>query len=120
MKPSIQKIITKLAKEQEKKVEKVELSLFSDFERSFDKANDSGLKISTRLIDALRKAEVEYDKNVAEWQKAIKFGDELEAAYKELGADMPSSIKNQILSCKSELKEEQKYISAIKGMYAKF
>ena len=109
-----------LEKFSKQKAKKVELGALQDFERSFDKANDTGLKISTGLIDDLRKSEVLYEKNISEWQKAIKFGDDLEAAYKEIGAEMPQIIKNKILSCKAELKEEQKYISNIKSFYSKF
>ena len=114
MKPSVQKIITKLAKE------KVELSTFSDFERAFDKANDGSEKIGLNLIDELRKAEVKYKQNISNWETALKFGKKIEEAYKDLGTETPSSTRNQIASCKAMIKEEQRYISAIKGMYSKF
>jgi len=117
MKPSVQKIITKLAKEQEKKVE---LSTFSDFERAFDKANDGSERIGLNLIDELRKAEVKYKQNIYNWEAALKFGKKIEEAYKDLGTETPSFTRNQIASCKAMIKEEQKYISAIKAMYAKF
>jgi len=118
MKPSVQKIITKLTKDKE--LEKVELSTFSDFESAFDKANDGSEKIGLDLIDQLRKAEVKYDKNISNWKSALKFGNKIEEAYKELGVDVPTFTKNQIASCKAMIKEEQRYISAIKGMYGKF
>jgi hypothetical protein len=114
MKPSVQKIITKLAKE------KVELSTFSDFERAFDKANDGSEKIGLNLIDELRKAEVKYKQNISNWETALKFGKKIEEAYKDLGTETPSFTRNQIASCKAMIKEEQRYISAIKGMYSKF
>lgn len=114
MKPSVQKIITKLAKE------KVELSTFSDFERAFDKANDGSEKIGLNLIDELRKAEVKYKQNISNWEAALKFGKKIEEAYKDLGTETPSFTRNQIASCKAMIKEEQRYISAIKGMYSKF
>ena len=114
MKPSVQKIITKLAKE------KVELSTFSDFERAFDKANDSSEKIGLNLIDELRKAEVKYKQNISNWETALKFGKKIEEAYKDLGTETPSFTRNQIASCKAMIKEEQRYISAIKGIYSKF
>ena len=100
--------------------QKVDLSLTSDFENSFNKANDAGLKIGQSLIDNLREAEVKFEKNISEWQKAIKFGDKLKDAYKTLGVDMPQIIKNKILSCEAEMKEEQKYISNINSFYGKF
>lgn len=94
--------------------QKVDLSLTSDFENSFNKANDAGLKIGQSLIDNLREAEVKFEKNISEWQKAIKFGDKLKDAYKTLGVDMPQIIKNKILSCEAGIKENQKIISATK------
>tara|TARA_R110002050_G_C8815529_1_gene503995 strand:+ start:628 stop:972 length:345 start_codon:yes stop_codon:yes gene_type:complete len=114
MKPDVKRILAKLSKE------KVELSTFSDFENSFDKANGGGEKIGLELISSLRKAEVKYKQNISHWENALKFGNKIEEAYKELGTETPSFTRNQIASCKSEIKEEQKLISAIKGMYGKF
>ena len=114
MKPSVQKIITKLNKE------RVEMSTFSDFEKAFDKANNGSERIGLNLIDELRKAEVKYGNNISNWKSALKFGEKIEEAYKELGIDVPTFTKNQIASCKAMIKEEEKYISAIKGMYSKF
>ena len=118
MKSSVNKILTKLSKDKE--IEKVKLSTFSDFENAFDKANDGSEKIGLDLIDKLRKAEVKYNQNISNWESALKFGKKIEEAYKELGVDVPTFTRNQIESCKAMIKEEQRYISAIKSMYGKF
>lgn len=114
MKPDVQRIFTKLAKE------KVELGAVQDFEKAFDKANDSGLKISEALIDAMSKAEQKYKQNLSDWDRALQIGEKLTKSYKDLGVDIPSKVKNQIASCKSEKKEEQGFISAINSFYSKF
>jgi phage-related holin len=100
--------------------QKVDLGIVQDFEKVFNKANDSGLKVSQTLIDALGKAEQKFNQNLSEWDRAIKIGEKLEQSYKDLGVEVPSIIKNKIASCKSEKKEEQGFISAIKSFYSKF
>ena len=100
--------------------EKVELGVIQDFKKSFDKANDGGLKIGEPLIDALSKAEQKYKQNISDFEKALKIGEKLTSSYKELGVDVPKIVSNQILSCKSEIKENQKLISSISGFYSKF
>jgi len=100
--------------------EKVELGVIQDFKKSFDKANDGGLKIGETLIDALSKAEQKYKQNISDFEKALKIGEKLTSSYKELGVDVPKIVSNQILSCKSEIKENQKLISSISGFYSKF
>jgi len=114
MKPSVHKILTKLSQE------KVELAVIQDFEKVFDKANDSGLKVGQTLIDAMSKAEQKYKQNLSEWDRAIKIGEKIEQSYKDLGIEVPTIIKNKIASCKSEKKEEQGFISAINSFYSKF
>lgn len=114
MKPDVKRIFTKLSKN------KVELSTFSDFENSFDKANGAGEKIGLELISSLRKAEVKYKQNISDWQQALKMGERVEELMEEVGYPVPAVTKNQIASCKYEIKENQKLISAIKGMYGKF
>lgn len=110
-----QKIATKL-----NKVQKVELSTISDFEKAFNKANDDSAKIGINLIDELRKAEVKYKQNISNWEASLKFGKKIEEAYKDLGTEIPTITRNKIASCKAMIKEEQRYISDIKGMYSKF
>ena len=100
--------------------EKVELGVIQDFKKLFDKANDGGLKIGETLIDALSKAEQKYKQNISDFEKALKIGEKLTSSYKELGVDVPKIVSNQILSCKSEIKENQKLISSISGFYSKF
>jgi len=104
----------------ELKSEKVELSLVDDFQKSFDKANDGGEKVSLDLIDSLRKAEVKYEQNISKWRDALKISEKLEQGFKDLGMDLPSDVKNKIASCKVSIKEEEAYISNIKGFYSKF
>ena len=100
--------------------QKVKLGVIQDFKKSFDKANDGGLKIGETLIDALSKAEQKYKQNISDFEKALKIGEKLTSSYKELGVDVPKIVSNQILSCKSEIKENQKLISSISGFYSKF
>ena len=76
--------------------------------------------ISLALIKDLRKAEVGYKQNSSYLENALKLGYELEAAYKDLGVEVPNLTSNKIDSCRYSIKEEQKLISAIKGMYGKF
>jgi hypothetical protein len=113
-----QNILQKFSKH---KVEKVELGGFiSKFESAFNKANDGGENISLKLIDALSTAEQKYKQNLSYWKEAITLGEQVEELFDEVGAPVPNDIKNKILSCKSEIKEETKYITAIKAFYGKF
>jgi len=113
-----QNILQKFSKQ---KVEKVELGGFiSKFESAFNKANDGGENISLKLIDALSTAEQKYKQNLSYWEEAITLGEQVEELFDEIGAPVPNDLKNKILSCKSEIKEEQKYITAIKSFYSKF
>ena len=57
MKPSVQKIVAKLAKEQEKKVEKVELGLVENIEKEYNKIK----KESDSLFQTLRRAAQDVD-----------------------------------------------------------
>ena len=100
--------------------QRVDLGIVQDFEKVFEKANDSGLKVSKTLIDALSKAEQKYKLNLSEWDRAIKIGEKLEQSYKDLGIEVPAIIKNKMASCKSEKREEQGFISAINSFYSKF
>ena len=100
--------------------QKVELGALQDFEKAFNKVNDSGLKTSQALIDAMSKAEQKYKQNLSDWDKALQLGEKLTQSYKDLGVDVPTVIKNKIASCKSEKKEEQGFISAINSFYSKF
>lgn len=50
MKPSVQKILTKLAKEQEKKVEKVELGIFDDVQQRVTATNRT-LETADKVIE---------------------------------------------------------------------
>ena len=102
------------------KGEKVELALVDDFEKKFNKTNDEDSKVGSTLIDNLRKAEVGFSQISKNYQESIKLGEKLEVASKELGVDLPSVVKNKILSAKEGIKEAQKINQSIKKFYSLF
>ena len=50
-------------------------------------------------------------------QKVLKLGDSIKKSAKDLGIDLPKTVINKIDSAAATIKEEQDYISKIKGMY---
>ena len=90
------KLNTILSNAKGEKVEKVELGSIDDFEKLFDSTLDKDLKISTSLIDDLRKAEVAYNKIEKDYIGSLKLGEKLLAQAKELGIDLPTKIKNKV------------------------
>tara|TARA_R100000988_G_C3933578_1_gene132641 strand:- start:93 stop:473 length:381 start_codon:yes stop_codon:yes gene_type:complete len=96
---------------------KVELNAISDFEQAFEKTLDADTKVSTNLIDDLRKAEVEYNKIEENYKKVVKLGDDLQASAKDLGIELPKEILNKIKSAEAGTKEVSQYVSKIKSMY---
>ena len=102
------------------KGKRVELGLADDFENKFKKTVDEDSKVGNTLIDNLRKAEVGYSQVYKDYQDSIKIGEKLEVASKELGIDLPSIIKNKILSAKEGIKEAQKINDSIKKLYSLF
>tara|TARA_Y100000114_G_scaffold30118_1_gene25774 strand:- start:73 stop:444 length:372 start_codon:yes stop_codon:yes gene_type:complete len=98
-------------------LQKVELGLVDDFEKAFEKTLDADTKVSTNLIDDLRKAEVEYNKIEENYKKVVKLGDDLQASAKDLGIELPKEILNKIQSAEVGTKEVAQYVSKIKSMY---
>jgi len=96
---------------------KVELNAISDFEKAFEKTLDADTKVSTNLIDDLRKAEVEYNKIEENYKKVVKLGSDLQASAKDLGIELPKEILNKIVSAEAGTKEVAQYVSKIKSMY---
>ena len=96
-------------------VVKVELGAIDDFTKLFEKALDD--KTDTKLIDSLRKAEVGFEKNIKDFTKAAKIGEDIKKQAKELGIDLPKEIFNKINSADAMVKEITGYISKIKAMY---
>jgi predicted nucleic acid-binding Zn-ribbon protein len=124
MKPSVQKIITKLAKEQENKVEKVELNRY-DF-KSFQKEYDNSFtSYRSEKRSALNKAKAAADAHFKDIRdildRAERSIDEFGSKADELGVDYRSTkqfqefqeLKRMLLSADSRIKEVQKDISKI-------
>ncbi|BAQ92943.1 hypothetical protein [uncultured Mediterranean phage uvMED] len=110
----IQAYLSKIPKQ------KVELGAIDDFEKVFKNAINKDTKISTDLIDDLRKAEVRYKDIQSEYKKAFDIGQRVLKQAKELGIDLPNTFKNQLETTQTETKEANKMISAIKSLYSKF
>lgn len=124
MKPSVQKIITKLAKEQEKKVEKVELNRY-DF-KSFQKEYDNSFtSYRSEKRSALNKAKAAADAHFKDIRdildRAERSIDEFGSKADELGVDYRSTkqfqefqqLKKMLLSADTRIREVQKDISKI-------
>ena len=92
MKPSVQKIVAKLAKEQEKKVEKVELSLVDDlakYEKELERGIDELMQFATDAREAIGKGKREMDRLDAVYKVAQRISDDVEQSAKDLGVDIP-------------------------------
>ena len=100
--------------------QKVELTAMSDFKKIFDKTLDKDTKIGTGLIDDLRKAEVKYKDIQSDYKRAYDLAQKVFKQAKELGVDLPNTFKNQTESTQFGIKESNRMISAIKGLYSKF
>ena len=115
MKPSVQKIITKLAKEKENNIEvnleKVELSLLNDLMKQFGKLQTLGLEMD--MLDIANKLE----KRIPDYKSIkIKFDDVAEKA-KELGVDkMVNDAKVFSKACTDTIKKIQKQSSSLKSL----
>jgi hypothetical protein len=110
--------VEKLAElKKQNELQKVELGLVDDFKKAFEKTLDADTKVSTNLIDDLRKAEVEYNKIEENYKKVVKLGGDLQASAKDLGIELPKEILNNIESAEAGTKEVAQYVSKIKSMY---
>ena len=101
---------------QELSSEKIELALVDDFEKKFNSLIDDSTSIGSQLIDALSKAENKYKQVKSEASALVKIGDDLEAKAKDLGIDLPNTVKNKFQSVQAEIKEANKLISKIVRM----
>lgn len=114
MKPSVQKIITKLAKEQEKKVEKVELSLVDDltkYEKELERGIDELMQFATDAREAIGKGKREMDRLDAVYKVAQRISDDVEQSAKDLGVDVPQvqRVKRMI----SAYEQQRKSLSQV-------
>lgn len=105
---------------QELSSEKIELALVDDFEKKFNSLIDDSTSIGSQLIDALSKAENKYKQVKSEASALVKIGDDLEAKAKDLGIDLPNTVKNKFQSVKAEIKEADKLIAKISQLYSAF
>ena len=119
MKSRLERIIEKLPN-QELSAQKVELGIVDDFTKIFEKANNADVQIGKTLINALSKAENSYKGQISDYENAIKLSDEAEKAEKNLGVELPSPMKNKILSSKEGIKEAKSIISKISQLYGLF
>ena len=100
--------------------QKVELGIVDDFEKEFEKANKEDVSIGSTLISALSKAENKYKGQINQYEKAIKLGDKAIETAKDLGVDLPNTVKNKILSSKEGIKEARTLINKISQLYNLF
>jgi hypothetical protein len=115
----LSKLYTQDAK-QELSSEKIELALVDDFEKKFDRLMDDSASIGGQLIDALSKAENKYKVVKSDAMALAKVGQDLEQKAKDLGIDLPATVKNKFQSVKAENKEADKLISIISQLYSAF
>jgi vacuolar-type H+-ATPase subunit I/STV1 len=113
-------VYNKLFSKQELSAEKVELALVDAFEKKFKSLIDDSTSIGSQLIDALSKAENKYKQVKSEASALVKIGDDLEAKAKDLGIDLPNTVKNKFESVKAEIKEADKLIAKISQLYSAF
>jgi hypothetical protein len=115
-------VFNKLFKENktELSTQKVELALVDDFTKVFEKAVDEDSSIGNTLISALSKAEGKYKSVISDYEKAINLGDKAIESAKELGVDLPNTLKNAIASSKAGVKEARTLIGKINQLYSAF
>ena len=101
-------------------VQKVELGMIDDFDKLFEKSLDASIKIQSTFIDAVSKAQSQLKSNSGIMEKALKIGDELKKAAKDLGIDLPKGVLNKIDSAGSEIKEAKMLTSKLQQLYKLF
>lgn len=114
MKPQVQKIFTKLAKEQEKNLEKVELSLVDDltkYEKELERGIDELMQFATDAREAIGKGKREMDRLDAVYKVAQRISDDVEQSAKDLGVDIPQvqRVKRMI----SAYEQQRKSLSQV-------
>ena len=105
MKPSVQKIITKLAKEKENKVE---LSLVQDADGIYS----SIVKGAQRQVAILQKVESELNKLEGEAKRLQKLEQKIEQQAKELGIDI-DQVLPQSYAADTWVSDLNKYASKV-------
>ena len=124
MKPTQENILRLIQENKPKKellsVQKVELGMIDDFDKLFEKSLDASIKIQSTFIDAVSKAQSQLKSNSGIMEKALKIGDELKKAAKDLGIDLPKGVLNKIDSAGSEIKEAKMLTSKLQQLYKLF
>jgi len=105
MKPSVQKIITKLAKEKENKVE---LSLVQDADGIYN----SIVKGAQRQVAILQKVEAELNKLEGDAKRLQKLEQKIEQQAKELGIDI-DQVLPQSYAADTWVSDLNKYASKV-------
>ena len=100
--------------------QKIELALVDDFEKKFKSLIDDSTSIGSQLIDALSKAENKYKVVKSDAMALVKVGQDLEQKAKDLGIDLPATVKNKFKSVEVEIKEANNLISKISQLYSAF
>ena len=105
MNPQLNKIFSKLAKEEktELKSEKVELGLIDDYNSLIDKANNARKSAAT----ALSKLEKDWSNAINILQEASLEGEKIEKAAKDLGINTPVDTKKS--KSKTETMAESRF-----------
>ena len=116
MKPSIQKIITKLAKE------KVELNKTKEFKSKIDKLETkfkSALKRNIDINDSLKKNISEFNQLEGDFMKMESDVDRIKKAFADLGVEIDANTDMYISRVDTRLRAIKKIMSnSIKGQQA--
>ena len=105
MKPSVQKILTKLGKE------RVELSIIDDYNKRIDKANNERKEASMhyqKLIGKMSSA-------ATQLELALKEAEKVEKMSKDLGIESPINTSK----VQTKLSEYRKIVNALDGLTIK-
>ena len=124
MNPQLNKVFSKLAKEENKTElasEKVELNIMQDFNNALDsliEGNADGNRAKNEAKSIIQKAIKDYEMVTPRIGRAIKSSMELEQAAKDLGLDLPGkygSAKDRLYDEEKRNKEAIKKLQSIKG-----
>jgi len=124
MNPQLNKVFSKLAKEENKTElasEKVELNIMQDFNNALDsliEGNADGNRAKNEAKSIIQKAIKDYEMVTPRIGRAIKSSMELEKAAKDLGLDLPGkygSAKDRLYDEEKRNKEAIKKLQSIKG-----
>ena len=112
-------VYNKLFSKQELSVEKVELSLVSDFEQAFSKAEKALTAAEPTygdILDKSRRLYREIDSIVSDIESASKFYSNLEKGAKDLGITLDSNISKKASSLGNFLKTANQIKNELKGI----